>query len=325
MEKILTISIAAYNVEKYIEKCLDSLICASIDKIEILVENDGSTDKTSELVQPYVLKYPNSFFLINKDNGGYGSTINKSLEIAKGKYFRQLDGDDWIETTNLDEFVRVLESVDEECVYTPYVEVYEDINKTVLHQLDNILGKQSIEEVITNAHFLQMHSLTFKTSFLRKFGLKIEENCFYTDQEFVIYPILKVKNVYVTSLPIYMYRLGIEGQSMSFSSLTKRCEEHKKVILNLLKHMPSLQMCLPNTKQVLTRHLKRLISTQYHVYLYAQNRQKEMMEFDSTLKNDYPEMYYLFYSQASKLFKVLRLSNFRLYKLCSFYMSKKEK
>ena len=48
MEKILTISIAAYNVEKYIEKCLDSLICASIDKIEILVENDGSTDKKRE-------------------------------------------------------------------------------------------------------------------------------------------------------------------------------------------------------------------------------------------------------------------------------------
>ena len=105
MKKNLTISIAAYNVENYLEKTLDSLIIDNLDKLEVLIVNDGSKDNTKKIAQKYCKKYPNSIKLIDKENGGYGSTINAGIKEATGKYFKQLDGDDWYNTENLNRLV----------------------------------------------------------------------------------------------------------------------------------------------------------------------------------------------------------------------------
>ena len=107
MEKILTVSIAAYNVQNYIKKTLDSLLVGKIDDLEILVEDDGGTDNTINIVKEYEKKYPNVVKLIHKENGGYGSTINKSIEIASGRYFKQLDGDDWYDSENFTDFLNI--------------------------------------------------------------------------------------------------------------------------------------------------------------------------------------------------------------------------
>ena len=98
MDKVLTISVAAYNVEKYIGTLIDSVIGSqAAGKIEIIVVDDGSKDKTSDIVKTYCNKC-DSVRLVTKENGGYGSTINRALEIAEGKYFRLLDGDDVVQT-----------------------------------------------------------------------------------------------------------------------------------------------------------------------------------------------------------------------------------
>lgn len=120
MEKILTISIAAYNVADYIRGTLDSLICQDcMDDLEILVVDDGGRDETLQIVKEYEEKYPHSIFGIHKENGGYGSVINTSIRRATGKYFKQLDGDDWFETENLCDFVNLLRSIDADYVVTP--------------------------------------------------------------------------------------------------------------------------------------------------------------------------------------------------------------
>ena len=93
--KILTISIAAYNVEKFLDKTLSSLCNESLSEdLEVLIIDDGSTDKTGNIAKQYEKKYPNIFRYVYKENGGHGSTINKGIELAQGKYFRVLDGDD---------------------------------------------------------------------------------------------------------------------------------------------------------------------------------------------------------------------------------------
>ena len=88
--KALTILIPVYNTEKYIKRCLDSLIVSEImDDIEILVVNDGGKDHSVEIIQKYVDSYPETVRLIDKENGGHGSTINAGIKEAKGKYFRE--------------------------------------------------------------------------------------------------------------------------------------------------------------------------------------------------------------------------------------------
>ncbi len=100
--KILSISIASYNVEKFIEQAIESYLqCSCKEKLEVLIVNDGSTDKTEEIVSKYSEKYPDIIKLINQKNAGPGSTVNTGLNNATGKYFRMIDGDDWIKSDEM--------------------------------------------------------------------------------------------------------------------------------------------------------------------------------------------------------------------------------
>lgn len=84
-EKILTISIAAYNVQQYLDKLLASLVAPEVlDDLEVLVIDDGSADKTADIALKYVKRYPESFRLIRKENGGWGSTVNCGIRTSKG-------------------------------------------------------------------------------------------------------------------------------------------------------------------------------------------------------------------------------------------------
>ena len=122
MEKILSIVIPAYNVEKYLEKCLASFeIQAILDRIEVLVINDGSKDHTAEIAQRYCEKYPETYFLYNKENGGHGSGINYGIRYATGKYFKVVDGDDWLNTEELEAFVKLLEETDTDIVAADFL------------------------------------------------------------------------------------------------------------------------------------------------------------------------------------------------------------
>ena len=127
MEQILTVSIAAYNVEKYIKQTLDSLAIEKLSgKMEVLIVDDGSKDQTAAIAKQYEEAYPDIFRVISKKNGGYGSTINASIEYAQGKYFKQLDGDDWFEKENMESFINYLSDIDADYVLTDYRKVYED-------------------------------------------------------------------------------------------------------------------------------------------------------------------------------------------------------
>ena len=94
MYKLLTISVAAYNVEKYLEQTLSSLNDQRfLDDIEVLIVDDGSKDGTKDIALKYQNMAPDTFKYVQKENGGHGSTINRGIELATGKYFRVIDGD----------------------------------------------------------------------------------------------------------------------------------------------------------------------------------------------------------------------------------------
>ena len=119
--KSLTILIPVYNTEKYIKRCLDSLLVPEVlDDIEIIVVSDGSKDHSAEIVREYVERYPDTIILIDKENGGHGSTINAGIAAATGKYFRVLDSDDWFNTLEFAEFTARLRNEDADLVVCDY-------------------------------------------------------------------------------------------------------------------------------------------------------------------------------------------------------------
>ena len=100
--KLLTVSIAAYHVEDYLRETLDSFLIPEVtDQLEVLIVNDGSGEGVNEIAREYQTNYPDVFRLIDKENGGHGSTVNRGIEEAAGKYFKTVDGDDYVSAEGL--------------------------------------------------------------------------------------------------------------------------------------------------------------------------------------------------------------------------------
>ena len=98
MDKVLTVIVPVYNMEKYIRQCLESLVIGEVlDRIEVLVVLEGSKDGSAEIAYEFVEQYPDTFRIIYKANGGHGSAINTGLMMAPGEYVKILDSDDWVE------------------------------------------------------------------------------------------------------------------------------------------------------------------------------------------------------------------------------------
>lgn len=111
MDKLLTVVIPSYNVEKFLNQTLDSFVCdeSVMKKFEVIVVDDGSKDNTAKIGKEYADKYPDTFRVISKENGGHGSTINCGIRNAVGKYFKVVDGDDWVNTAD---FVKLVEELE---------------------------------------------------------------------------------------------------------------------------------------------------------------------------------------------------------------------
>lgn len=233
----MTVSVAAYNVADYLEDTLASCVVPNMEKLEVIVVNDGSNDGTLEIANNWHEKYPDSVMVVDKQNGGYGSTINASLEAATGRYFRLLDGDDWFATGNLSAYLDLLEDCDEDAIFAPYVRVYEDGSPDEIRR-DCALGPGSYGiEHLAGQRNMAMHSLIYKTGLLQGMGFRADEHCFYTDVEYACLPFAGVRTVRVCVEPLYRYRIGREGQSVSAAGIERHWEDIVRVCARLLSEL----------------------------------------------------------------------------------------
>ena len=102
----VSVIVPFYNVEKYIEKCLDSLVNQTLEEIEIILVNDGSQDNSEEKAKEFEKRYPNKIKYYKKANGGLGDARNFGIKYASGEYIAFLDSDDFIEPTMYEEMYK---------------------------------------------------------------------------------------------------------------------------------------------------------------------------------------------------------------------------
>ena len=241
---ILTVVVPAYNVEAYLDKTLYSLCNhRNIGKLEILVINDGSKDATSVIAKKYEQYSAGIVRLIEKENGGHGSTINVGLKEAKGKYFRIIDGDDWVDSENLAKLVDYLEDKDYDLVLTKgryeYVEKadmeniidYPMLNEGTVYHFDDLLypgyGFQTYGPLLTTGNY--------HTDCLRRAGFNLSEKKPYVDMEFNAFAQRYVDTVVFKDLDIYRYLIGRTGQTVSPGFWRKRHGDHRAIIFNILE------------------------------------------------------------------------------------------
>lgn len=229
MNKILTIIIPTYNMEKYLRRCLDSLIIdeEGMNQLEVLVINDGSKDTSSQIAHEYQDKYPNTFRVIDKENGNYGSCINRGLEEATGRYTKILDSDDCYYTENFQEFITLLKDASADIVFSPFdTYTFDSILKNKMECIDFPNGKIfDIDEIKwpnrIEGRYRAMHCMAVSTAILKGNHYHQTEGISYTDTQFIFYSVLYSKTCAFYDKPIYKYYIGREGQTMSKASLKK--------------------------------------------------------------------------------------------------------
>lgn len=297
--KILSIVVPAYNVEKYLESCLASFVAeAVLEKIEVLIINDGSTDDTVKIAEKYCGRYPDTFFLYNKENGGHGSGINYGIRYAKGKYFKVVDGDDWLNLEELSDFVNLLEITDADVVAADFLCIHDETGRILARKYctrdQAQYGKLCS---MTNGEIrdvIKMHALTIKTEILQKNHIIIDEHCFYVDAEYITYPAPYVQTVYYYNKFIYMYRLGRNGQSMNILNMQKRRDQHMKVLNNMLEYYSKTEGIMQENKKYMEKCIAQMVENQFQIYISMGLKKgiySEMKKWDKELKKNYPRIY----------------------------------
>ncbi|MGP1412122.1 MAG: glycosyltransferase family 2 protein, partial [Peptoanaerobacter stomatis] len=151
MNNKISIIIPVYNVEKYIERCLDSIITQSYTNLEIILVDDGSTDRSGEICDRYAL-VDNRIKVLHIKNSGRGEARNVGLAQAKGQYIGFVDSDDWVER---DLYRCLMESIEETGADISICAYYEclDENKTAKMLYENNFvcnGKEALYFTMSN-------------------------------------------------------------------------------------------------------------------------------------------------------------------------------
>lgn len=233
----LSIIVPVYNVEKYLERCVDSLLHQDIDKseYEIILINDGSTDKSYEIAQQLESKYGN-IVLLSQENKGQSAARNVGLDIAKGKYIMFVDSDDILEPNVLNNLVVVSEKNSLDLCFYSTVFEYEDGRKRWEKQT------KFKEDMIYDGEYLVLNGMNissvwqclFLYTFLENSQIRFYEGIIHEDVDFCFRLFPLAKRVIFTNIFVYHYFIWRENSILTNSllKLKKQIKSNLQVAYN---------------------------------------------------------------------------------------------
>ena len=231
-----------YNSAEYMDKCIESLLACDDGSgdIEILIVDDGSTkDNTAQKADEWHERYPETIYAIHKENGGHGSAVNTGLEYARGRYFKVVDSDDWLDKEAMMQIMPYLryqselrEATDLVIGNYVYEKVYEGTRTSISYSHVFPADRECTWDEIKRfkpSQYLLMHSVIYRTELLRDIGLKLPEHCFYVDNIFVYVPLPAVMTIRYFDVDMYRYFIGREGQSVNEDIMKSRIDQQLRI------------------------------------------------------------------------------------------------
>ena len=236
--KLLTITVPCYNSENYMKKCVDSLLEGG-ENVEILIVDDGSSDKTAQIADEYAEKFPTIVRAIHQENGGHGEAVNTGLRNATGIFFKVVDSDDWV---NKEADLKILSTLEHllggdkslDMLISNFVYEKQGASRKKVMQyrrcfpVEEMFGWEQIRHM-PKGKYLLMHSMIYRTRLLKDCGLKLPKHTFYVDNLFAFEPLPFVKNMYYLDVNFYRYFIGREDQSVHESVMIKRIDQQLRV------------------------------------------------------------------------------------------------
>lgn len=270
----LTIAVAIYNIEKYLPKCLESLLNQSIkENYEILLINDGSTDNSLKICEEFLIKGLKAEILTKK-NEGLSSVRNLAINEAKGKYIFFIDGDDWIEKNTIGTIFNNIEDFDM-LTFGFNWNFSEELIVDLRFQKNEIFNEDIENEIFKNNINTAVWNKVFKKEIIIKNNLKFPELKGAEDYLFMYEYLLKCQNVKKISIPLYNY-------NQRENSLSN--EKKEFFYINTLKVYKEL---IKKNERKDTYFLKYILEN--YIYLIREynkkNRKLKNMEIEELRKN----------------------------------------
>ena len=222
----VSVIVPVYNVEKYISKCLESLVNQTLDDLEIIIVNDGSTDNSEKIIKQYIEHNPNKFIYLTKENGGLSDARNYGIPYAKGEYIAFLDSDDYVEENTYKDMYELAKRENSDLVECDFIWEYPNKKKIDVGEIYN--GKH---EMAQKVRVVAWNKLIRKT-ILEKTKIEFPKGYRYEDLEFTYKLIPYIEKVSFLKKPCVHYI-----QRDNFISNTQN--ERTKEILEVFDHVIS--------------------------------------------------------------------------------------
>lgn len=226
--KKISIIVPVYNVESYLDECITSLIEQTYTNIEIILVNDGSTDKSGIICDKYVQK-DKRIKVIHKDNTGQANCRNIGIRKSKGDYLFFVDSDDFIEKTTLDNLYQQTQNGTIDLVLCDYYKYYNSNDKVHI-PLIPFYNKNNLK-----CHVISMPTPGCKLIRKKMFDIDFLENTCYEDNAIMPYVVSKIENWRYLNKPLYYYRQR-EGSTLNKSHYDKKWED----IFDVLEYLKGL-------------------------------------------------------------------------------------
>ena len=299
--KLLTIIVPSFNMERYLPKALDSLLVRRDrlpDDLEVIVVNDGSTDRTSEVAHDYEKRFPGIVRVIDKTNGNYGSCINAALPAASGWFVKIVDADDCVDS---EAFSRFLDALSEErdlgdrsadLVLADYVHV-DSTGQVVKRVAFPLREGRNLVLPDCSRSFVQfgIHAVTYRLDAVKSVGYRQTEGISYTDLEWIVEPMAAVRRVSYYPLPVSRYLVGRPGQTTENAETIARHFSHFVAIADhfVANHSRLSGLCVPDAapyyRGMVLQHLSRI----YEADLFGFRGHRvsvDVRSLDSAIRND---------------------------------------
>ena len=293
----ISVIVPVYNVEKYLPKCLDSLVNQTLKDIEIIIINDGSPDNSEEIINDYMKKHSNIKYY-KKENGGQGSARNLGIKKSKGEYITFVDSDDYIDV-NMLEYMYINGNNADVVVC--------DLSKVFTDKTQNFINyhKYSNQD---NINIMLSHpgpvGRLYKRDIFSENNLSFLEVKLYEDLGLI--PIIGIytKTVTYINKPFYNYLIR-EGSSMKQLSYNKNLED----IFTVMEHLTlEFNKRAPNQynaelEYLYIEHLLRSASLRFAPYKEGKSKIDDIIKI---IQENFPNWKNnKYYKQKSKKFKFI--------------------
>ena len=300
--KYISFAIPCYNSQDYMDKAIESILKGGED-VEIIIVNDGSKDRTSEIAHQYEEKYPTIVKAVDKENGGHGDAVNTGLRHATGLYFKVVDSDDWVDESSLMKILETLHMmVDDDKMVDMLISnyVYEKVgvkHKKVIHY-QNVIPQ---EKIITwrdlgkfqIGQYILMHSVMYRTELLRRCKLELPKHTFYVDNIYVYYPLPHVKSIYYLNVNFYRYFIGRDGQSVNEQNMIKRIDQQLFVNKSMIDMYDMEKITNRRLRAYMINYLAIMMTVSSIIAIRSKNPEnlEKKKELWAYLKEKQPKIY----------------------------------